>query len=538
MKRQFLTLFLTLIILISVGGTVSIVGAESHVNPGQVLESPVVATSSYPVTREAQAPVMKMTAIDVGRGDALLLQFPNGKNMLVDGGGSYAAQHYVLPYLKHHHIDHLDAILATHEHWDHLDGLIYILKDKSIPVYLAYDSGFPFGRAETTSYEYQSIAAYDKQLKQQKIEHKELKAGDFIHVGSSKDPNLDVQIFVLSPSADLTKYLKRSHQFEKNKYEEFSSHTRCNENALVLRIGFGKVHFLLTGDTGKSKDKYGHGFADYVMMHDPVISNHLHADVLKLGHHGFEYDKAFYEKVNPQYVIQTFGPKLGPKVTDKPGCEGLNKKGIQNIGYFKGKLWSTCELGNIVVTTTGSKESIHITSDGKGVPKICCCNCEKSTQPKGKLETLQTSSQQNVLTTTTPLAIQQTPSTQAPYSTKIGVWTGYMGMPAMWLSDPVNNPVKRGTEVNLRIWIDASNGKCPCRPVNYYIDDAAAGGTWNSKPGGGDYCCGGLSGGTGGLILHGQDTAKFAPGWHTLKIDFPGDDMYAPSQWTGQFLVV
>jgi len=112
-----------------------------------------------------------------------------------------------------------------------------------------------------------------------------------------------------------------------------------------------------------------------------------------------------------------------------------------------------------------------------------------------------------------------------------------MGMPALWLSDPANNPVKRGTEVSLRIWIDASNGKCPCRPVNYYIDDAAADGTWTSKSSGDD-CCGGLPGGTGGLILHSQDTATLSPGWHTLKIDFLGDAVYAPSQWAGQFLVV
>ena len=152
-----------------------------------------------------------------------------------------------------------------------------------------------------------------------------------------------------------------------------------------------------------------------------------------------------------------------------------------------------------------------------------------------------TSVQQNVVVVTvtaTPGPTQQSPPTQATYSTKIGVWAGYMGMPALWLSDPVNNPVKRENEASLRIWIDASNGKCPCRPVNYYIDDAAAGGTWNSKPGGGDDCCGGLPGGTGGLTLHSQDTAKLSPGWHTLKIDFLGDAMYAPSQWTAQFLVV
>jgi len=41
MKRQFLTLFLTLLILVSIGGAVSIVGAASHVTPAQVTKSTV-----------------------------------------------------------------------------------------------------------------------------------------------------------------------------------------------------------------------------------------------------------------------------------------------------------------------------------------------------------------------------------------------------------------------------------------------------------------------------------------------------------------
>jgi competence protein ComEC len=75
-----------------------------------------------------------MTAIDVGRGDALLIEFPNGKHMLVDGGGSYSARHFVIPYLMEKQITHLDAIVCTHEHWDHIDGLVEMLKDNRITV--------------------------------------------------------------------------------------------------------------------------------------------------------------------------------------------------------------------------------------------------------------------------------------------------------------------------------------------------------------------------------------------------------------------
>jgi len=96
-----------------------------------------------------QAPKqLSMTAIDVGRGDALLVTFPNGKHMLVDAGTKYDADTFVLPYLKSHHITTLDAIVATHEHDDHLEGIVEVLKHTK--VLRAYDSGFPLKKADGT----------------------------------------------------------------------------------------------------------------------------------------------------------------------------------------------------------------------------------------------------------------------------------------------------------------------------------------------------------------------------------------------------
>lgn len=100
------------------------------------LSQPTVLTTSVSVVNssvDAQLPTssvvaqlpksgLSMTAIDVGRGDALLITYPNGKHMLVDAGGSYDASHFVIPYLIQKGITHLDAIVYTHERWDHIDG--------------------------------------------------------------------------------------------------------------------------------------------------------------------------------------------------------------------------------------------------------------------------------------------------------------------------------------------------------------------------------------------------------------------------------
>ena len=70
-----------------------------------------------------------------------------------------------------------------------------------------------------------------------------------------------------------------------------------------------------------------------------------------------------------------------------------------------------------------------------------------------------------------------------------------------------------------------------CGAVNYYVDDYAAGGTWNINP------SGACSASSGSLSLTGTDTAKLSVGTHTLKIDWLGDSTYGPSQYVEQFTV-
>lgn len=70
-----------------------------------------------------------------------------------------------------------------------------------------------------------------------------------------------------------------------------------------------------------------------------------------------------------------------------------------------------------------------------------------------------------------------------------------------------------------------------CGAVNYYIDNRAAGGTWNINP------VGSCSASSGSLVLSGADTAKLSIGAHTLKIDWLGNSAYGPSQSAMTFTV-
>ncbi len=87
-----------------------------------------------------------ITFLDVGEGDSILIEFPSGKRMLVDGGGVPAArflalqdqsifsigENVVSAYLFSRRIRRLDAVLLTHAHHDHMDGLFDVISNFAV----------------------------------------------------------------------------------------------------------------------------------------------------------------------------------------------------------------------------------------------------------------------------------------------------------------------------------------------------------------------------------------------------------------------
>jgi competence protein ComEC len=87
--------------------------------------------------------VVTLTFLDVGQGDAALIEFPSGYRMLIDGGGVAAGRFLDLhdestfsigesvlsPYLFSRGIRRLDAVVLTHAHHDHMDGLFSVIEN-------------------------------------------------------------------------------------------------------------------------------------------------------------------------------------------------------------------------------------------------------------------------------------------------------------------------------------------------------------------------------------------------------------------------
>jgi competence protein ComEC len=231
----------------------------------------LIAVLPRPVDRPHGAVLME--AIDVGQGDSLLLITPDGKTLLIDGGGfgggpRQAPQDFdigeevVSPALWARGIRHLDAVALTHAHSDHMGGLPAILRN--------------FHPDELWVGNNPRIAGYIALLDEAAALHvrvRTFRAGDAFAFGNT-------QINVLAPFRD---------------YQPGAE--PVNNDSLVLHMAYGATSVMLEGDAEAPIEQ--------AMLSEPGLASTL----LKVGHHGSitSTQPEFLARVAPQWAVISCG---------------------------------------------------------------------------------------------------------------------------------------------------------------------------------------------------------------------------------------
>ena len=216
---------------------------------------------------------MLMEAIDVGQGDSLLLITPDGKTLLIDGGGfgggpRQAPQDFdigeevVSPALWARGIRHLDAVALTHAHSDHISGLFAVLRN--------------FHPDELWVGNNPHVAVYNALLGEAATLHvrvRSFRAGDAFTFGNT-------QINVLAPFRE---------------YQPEAEPT--NNDSLVIHVAYGATSVMLEGDAEAPIEQ--------AMLTEPGLASTL----LKVGHHGSitSTRPEFLARVAPQWAVISCG---------------------------------------------------------------------------------------------------------------------------------------------------------------------------------------------------------------------------------------
>ena len=260
-----------------------------------------------------------LTFIDVGYGDSILLEFPGGKKMLIDGGGLQEdrfdiGKNVVAPFLWKRKIRRLDYLVLTHPDPDHLNGLNFIASHFSIGQF--WESGV---RTDSEPYLTLKDHLFKKRIK-------------IVSLNEKSPPRVinGVQVSFLNPPAGVSAYARKAGPFS------------LNNQSLVMKIQFKKIGILLTGDVEKE--------AEYRMLRGGYP---LNADILKIPHHGSSSSSTpyFLQRVMPSCAVLSAGER---NIGRLPHPEVLER--YEQLGT---RIFRTDRQGAITAVTDGEKIEIR-----------------------------------------------------------------------------------------------------------------------------------------------------------------------------------
>jgi competence protein ComEC len=245
---------------------------------------------------------LTVSFLDVGQGDAILINTSQRQQILIDGGPGKAVLRELSKEMPFYDRS-IDAVILTHPDADHVGGLPDVLSNYEIGIVME-----PGVESDSAIYkEFEKI-----------IEEKNIKK-ILARKGMRFELSDGAYLLVLFPDRDV-------------------SGMETNDASIVAKLVYGNTSFLFTGDSPSKME-------NYLISLDPES---LDVDVLKAGHHGSKTSssEAFVNYTSPKYAVISVGKD------NKYGHP--NKEVLDIFNNLGAKILRIDELGQIIFKSDGT----------------------------------------------------------------------------------------------------------------------------------------------------------------------------------------
>lgn len=247
---------------------------------------------------------LKITMLDIGHGDAILLQ-GGGKTVMVDVGDSKNRDE-LLRKLQQNGVKKIDDIFISHQHQDHMGNILTVAEKYNVGK--IYDNGLENDGNKTSGKLFNAFASG-------KYQHQTIGNGDKINIGDG------YWVEVFSPGDFLNKKLRQD----------------MNNSSLVFKLHYGDFTMMFTGDIENPTEAAIAG----------QYGSALKADVLKVAHHGSRTSSnyRFISQVKPKYALISCG--------EYEKYHHPNKNVIGALEHLGAQVYSTIKNGDLTIVTDG-----------------------------------------------------------------------------------------------------------------------------------------------------------------------------------------
>lgn len=264
----------------------------------------VVIWATLAQASERRSGILAVSFLDIGQGDSIYIEAPNGRQMIIDGGPNESLMS-ALPDVLQYGDKTIDVLVVTNPDADHYSGFLPLIDSYEIGAIV--ESGTT---SDTALYN-----SFQDLISEKGILHLEAYAGQRIIL----DKENDVYLEILFPDRDVATW-------------------DSNDGSIVSKLVYGNTSVLLTGDSTK--------LTEGIVVSGSDLSG---VDILKAGHHGSKTSTGLplLQESKPNVVVISAGENNKYGHPDEETIENLNE---MHIPYLV-----TMDEGTITFISDGEK---------------------------------------------------------------------------------------------------------------------------------------------------------------------------------------